>query len=150
MYDNQPGNIEHSARVFGTYFFDNGFEIGAIYNWNSGTLYNKATNVYGRYVPLREEASYDFGGYDGTWIAPGNVASESTPAYGTLDMRIKYNYDFADDYSAEFFLDIFNVLDDQATIEEEAFIAGSGSFDFGQAKDWVEPRRFYLGAKLIF
>jgi hypothetical protein len=150
MYDDQPGNIEHSARVFGTYFFDNGLEIGAIYNWNSGTLYNKATNVYGRYVPLRETSSYDFGGYDGTWIAPGNVASESTPAYGTLDMRIKYNYDFADDYSAEFFLDIFNVLDDQATIEEEAFIAGSGSFDFGQAKDWVEPRRFYLGAKLIF
>jgi hypothetical protein len=150
MYDKQPGNIEHSARVFGTYYFDNGFEIGAVYNWNSGTFYNKATNVYGRYVPLRETSSYDFGGYDGTWIAPGNVASEKTPAYGTLDLRLKYNYDFAEDYTAEFFVDIFNVLDDQATIEEEAFVAGSGSFDFGQAKDWVAPRRFYLGAKLIF
>lgn len=150
MYDNQPGNIEHSARVFGTYYFDSGFEIGAIYNWNSGTFYNKATNVYGRYLPLREEETYDVGGYEGRWIAAGNVASEKTPAYGTLDVRLKYNYDFTDDYTAEFFVDIFNVLDDQATIEEEAFVAGSGSFEFGQAKDWVEPRRFYLGAKLIF
>ena len=150
MYDKQPGNIEHSARVFGTYYFDNGFEIGAVYNWNSGTLYNKATNVYGRYLPLRETESYDFGGYDGTWIAPGNVASQKTPSYGTLDMRLKYNYDFAEDYTAEFFVDIFNVLDDQAAIEEEQFVAGSGSFNFGEAKDWVEPRRFYLGAKLIF
>ena len=150
MYGKQPGNIKHSARVFGTYYFDNGLEIGAIYNWNSGTLYNRAANVYSRYLPLRETESYDFGGYDGYWIAPGNLASEKTPAYGTLDMRVKYNYDFTDDIKAEFFLDIFNVLDDQATIEEEQFVAGSGSFEFGEAKDWVEPRRLYLGAKLLF
>ena len=150
MYDDQPGNIEHSARVFGTYYFDNGLEIGAVYNWNSGTLYNKATNVYGRYLPLRETESYDFGGYDGLWIAPNNIASEKTPAYGTLDMRVKYNYEFGEDYEAEFFFDIFNVLDDQAVLEEEQFVAGSGSFSFGEGKDWVEPRRFYLGAKLVF
>ncbi|MGO4894502.1 carboxypeptidase regulatory-like domain-containing protein [Flavobacterium sp. W21_SRS_FM6] len=150
MYGKQPGNIEHSARVFGTYYFDNGFEIGAVYNWNSGTLYNRANNVYSRYLPLRETERYDFGGYNGLWIAPGNLASEKTPAYGTLDLRVKYNYDFAGDYTAEFFLDIFNVLDDQAVIEEEQLVAGSGSFAFGEAKDWVEPRRFYLGAKLIF
>ena len=150
MYDDQPGNIEHSARVFGTYYFDNGLEIGAVYNWNSGTLYNKATNVYGRYLPLRETESYDFGGYDGLWIAPNNIASEKTPAYGTLDMRVKYNYEFGDGYEAEFFFDIFNVLDDQAVLEEEQFVAGSGSFSFGEGKDWVEPRRFYLGAKLVF
>ena len=150
MYGKQPGNIEHSARVFGTYYFDSGVEIGAVYNWNSGTLYNKATNVYGRYVPLREDATYDFGGYDGRWIAAGNLASESTPAYGTLDVRVKYVHEFGDDYQAEFFIDMFNVLDDQTAIEEEAFVAGSGSFDFGQAKDWVEPRRLYLGAKFLF
>tara|TARA_R110002167_G_scaffold26720_9_gene91852 strand:- start:1130 stop:4075 length:2946 start_codon:yes stop_codon:yes gene_type:complete len=151
VYDNQPGNIEHSARVFGTYFFDNGLEIGAVYNWNSGTLYSKAaSNISGRYVPVQVADSYDFGGYNGRWIAPGNIASEKTPAYGTLDMRVKYTYDFGDDYAAEFFLDIFNVLDDQAVLEEEQFVTGSGAFAFGEAKDWVEPRRFYLGAKLVF
>ncbi|MFW8591320.1 carboxypeptidase regulatory-like domain-containing protein [Glaciecola sp. 2405UD65-10] len=149
MYGKQPGNIEHQFKVFGTYYFDNGFEIGAIYNWNSGTFYNRAQNVYGRLLPLREEESYDFGGYDGLWIAPGNLASEKTEAYGTLDIRFKYNHTFGD-YKAEFFLDVFNVLDDQAVLEEEQLVAGSGSFAFGEAKDFVEPRRLYLGAKFLF
>lgn len=151
MYADQPGNIEHSARAFGTYYFDNGIEIGAVYNWNSGTSYTKAGSIqYRRYVPIQVETPYDFGGHTDRWIAEGSIASEKTPAYGTLDMRVKYSYDFGEDYTAEFFLDIFNVFDDQATIEEEQLISGSGSFAFGEAKDWVEPRRFYLGAKLIF
>ena len=151
MYADQPGNIEHSARLFGTYFFDNGIEIGAVYNWNSGTLYSRAgQSAYGRLLPPRVDTAYDFGGHTDRWIAPGNIASEKTPAYGTLDMRVKYSYEFADGYEAEFFLDIFNVLDDQAVIEEEQLINGSGSFAFGDGKDWVAPRRFYLGAKLLF
>jgi hypothetical protein len=149
MYDKQPGNVEHQFKILGTYYFDNGFEVGGIYNWNSGTSYNRATNVYGRLLPLRETASYDFGGYDGTWIAPGNVASETTPAYGTLDVRVKYTHMFGD-FETEFFLDIFNILDDQAVVEEEQLVAGSGTFAFGEAKDWVEPRRFYLCAKVLF
>lgn len=149
MYAKQPGNVEHQFKVLGTYFFDNGFEVGAVYNWNSGTAYNRATNVYGRYLPLREETTYDFGGFDGRWIAAGNTASQETPAYGTLDVRVKYTHDFGD-FETEFFLDIFNILDDQAIVEEEQLVAGSGSFAFGEGKDWVEPRRFYLGAKVLF
>ncbi len=149
MYGKQPGNIDHQFKILGTYYFDNGFEIGAVYNWNSGTAYNRASNVYGRYLPLREDSTYDFGGYDGRWIAPGNLASQETPAFGTLDVRFKYVHDFGD-YEAEFFLDVFNILDDQAVTEEEQLVAGSGSFEFGEAKDWVAPRRFYLGAKVEF
>lgn len=149
MYGKQPGNVDHQFKILGTYYFDNGFEIGAVYNWNSGTAYNRAQNVYGRYLPVREESSYVFGGYDGTWIAPGNLASQETPSYGTLDVRFKYVQDFGD-YEAEFFLDVFNILDDQAVKEEEQLVAGSGTFEFGEAKDWVAPRRFYLGAKVLF
>ncbi|MUH73443.1 TonB-dependent receptor [Psychrosphaera haliotis] len=149
MYGKQPGNVDHQFKILGTYYFDNGFEVGAVYNWNSGTAYNRASNVYGRYLPLREETTYDFGGYDGRWIAPGNLASQETPAFGTLDVRLKYVQDFGD-YEAEFFLDVFNILDDQAVTEEEQLVAGSGSFEFGEAKDWVAPRRFYLGAKVLF
>lgn len=149
MYDKQAGNVEHQFKLAGTFYFDNGFEIGAVYNWNSGTSYNRATNVYGRYLPLREEASYDFGGYDGTWIAPGNTASETTPSYGILDVRFKYTH-MINDFKTEFFVDVFNILDNQAVIEEEQLFAGSASFDFGEGKDWVAPRRIYLGAKVIF
>lgn len=149
MYAKQPGNVDHQFKILGTYYFDNGFELGAVYNWNSGTAYNRATNVYGRLLPLREESTYDFGGFEGRWIAPGNTASQETPAYGTLDIRVKYKHDFGG-YQAEFFLDVFNVLDDQAVVEEEQLVAGSGTYEFGEAKDWVAPRRLYLGAKVLF
>ncbi len=149
MYGKQPGNIDHQFKILGTYFFDNGFELGAVYNWNSGTAYNRATNVYGRLLPLREESNYDFGGYNGRWIAPGNLASQTTPAYGVLDVRVKYTHDFGS-YQTEFFLDIFNILDNQAVVEEEQLFAGSSTYEFGEAKNWVAPRQFYLGAKVLF
>ncbi|GHB58464.1 membrane protein [Psychrosphaera saromensis] len=149
MYGKQPGNVEHQFKILGTYYFDNGFEAGAIYNWNSGTRYSKAQSISGRYLPLQVETAYEFGGYTTEWVDTGSVGVAETPSYGTLDVRVKYVHDFGD-YQTEFFLDIFNVLDDQAITEEEQLAAGSGTYAFGEAKDWVEPRRFYLGAKVLF
>ncbi|MBB1416605.1 MULTISPECIES: TonB-dependent receptor [unclassified Pseudoalteromonas] len=149
MYGKQPGNVEHQFKILGTYYFDNNFEVGAVYNWNSGTRYSKAQLISGRYLPLQVDEAYEFGGYETNWVADNSVGSEVTPSYGTLDIRVKYTHDF-DQYKAEFFLDIFNILDDQATTVEQGLASGDGNFAFGEATDWVEPRRFYLGARLSF
>ncbi|WP_457934704.1 TonB-dependent receptor [Pseudoalteromonas sp. SCSIO 43210] len=149
MYGKQPGNVEHQFKLLGTYYFDNNIEVGGVYNWNSGTRYSKTQSISGRYLPLQVDTAYDFGGYTTNWVADGNVGSEVTPSYGTLDIRVKYTHDF-DGYKAEFFLDVFNLLDDQATTVEQSLEKGDGTFAFGQATDWVEPRRFYLGARLSF
>src|SRR3546814_15088246 len=37
----QPGNIEHQFKAFGTYFWDFGLELSAVFNWNSGALYSR-------------------------------------------------------------------------------------------------------------
>ena len=58
--------------------------------------------------------------------------------------------DIAEKYKAEFFLDIFNALDDQAVVREQDLSIGDGDTEFGDALNWVLPRRFYLGAKLSF
>ena len=42
---------------------------------------------------------------------------------------------------------MFNALDDQAVIREQDLVDGDGTFAFGEAMNWVSPRRFYLGAK---
>ena len=63
---------------------------------------------------------------------------------------MKYIVDFGDAYTAEFFLDVFNVLDDQATRRVQDLSGGGDGFSFGQANDWVLPRRFYLGARMSF
>ena len=39
---------------------------------------------------------------------------------------------------------------DQAAIREQDLLGGDGVFAFGEENAWVEPRRFFLGARLSF
>ncbi|MGB1198984.1 MAG: TonB-dependent receptor [Thalassotalea sp.] len=149
QYGDQPGNVKHLFKMYGSYTFENGIEVGAVYNWNSGTLYNKATSVYGRYVPLREEVAYEDGGATTRWLQEGLMGSEVSPSYGILDIRVKYTHDFGN-YKGEVFLDINNALDNQATLTEMPLVNGDGTYQFGEATSWEQPRRFYLGARVTF
>lgn len=149
MYGKQPGNIEHQAKVLGTYYFDNGVEIGAVYNWNSGTRYSKTFALYGRHLPLMDDVATTDGGWETNWVSDGVVGADVSPSYGTLDVRVKYVHEF-NDLKAEFFLDINNVLDDQAPIRIQDLASGDGTYEYGEEMNWVEPRRFYLGARLSF
>jgi hypothetical protein len=150
MWGDQPGNVKLLAKMAGTYYFENGFEIGAVYNWNSGTLYSTNYARGSRHFPLREDVAYDFGGITDRWVQSGVVAANESKSYGTLDLRVMYVHEFGEDYKAEFFVDIFNVLDDQAVVREQDLLAGDGDYAFGEGLEWVQPRRFYLGARLSF
>ncbi|HET6628986.1 MAG TPA: TonB-dependent receptor [Woeseiaceae bacterium] len=150
VYGPQPGNVEHIIKLAGTYSWDNGFGVGATYHWNSGTLYSQTFAQYGRHTPLTS-AGYEFNGAESTWLLPNTVGSQKTEPYGSLNVRAEYEtFVFGDRYKAEFFLDIFNVLDDQAPIRAQDLAGGDGVYDFGIANNWVEPRRLYLGARLSF
>src|SRR5690606_4638201 len=95
VYGPQPGNIEHLVKLHGSYTFDNGLEVGAVYNWNSGLIYSQTFSQYGRHTPVRVGAPYEFNGATTSWLAPGTVGSETTDSYGTLDLRVKYTMDIA-------------------------------------------------------
>jgi len=148
MWGDQPGNIEHLFKVAGSYFFSNGIELGLVYNWNSGLRYSNTWSVAGRHLPDLGE-TYEYGGVESVWVDENAVGSNVASSYGTLDARVKYSYQLAG-YEAEFFLDIFNVFDDQAGIREQDLTAGDGQYGFGQAVEWVSPRRFYLGTRVSF
>ncbi|WP_250459210.1 TonB-dependent receptor [Microbulbifer litoralis] len=148
MWGDQPGNIEHLFKAAGSYFFNNGIEVGLVYNWNSGLRYSNTWSVAGRHLPDRGE-QFEYGGVSTAWVDENSVGSNVADSYGTLDARVKYTYQIAG-YEAEFFLDIFNVFDDQAGIREQDLTDGDGVYDFGQAVEWVEPRRFYLGTRMSF
>ncbi|XQW84648.1 TonB-dependent receptor [Thalassotalea piscium] len=149
QYGDQPGNVKHLFKMYGSYTFENGIEVGAVYNWNSGTLYNQASSVYGRYVPVREDVAYEDGGVTTRWLKEGLMGSEVSPSYGILDVRVKYTHDFGN-YKGEVFLDINNVLDDQATLTEMPLVNGDGTYQFGEGTSWEQPRRLYLGARVTF
>jgi len=50
----------------------------------------------------------------------------------------------------EFFVDLFNVLNNQAPIREQDLVAGQGGNAYGDEILWVQPRRAFLGARLRF
>jgi hypothetical protein len=149
QYGKQPGNVEWLAKVAGSYRFDFGLELGATYRWNSGLRYSRTWSIYGRHLPMRVDEAYEDMGVTSRWIAPDAVGGYTASSYGTLDLRAKYTLPIGR-FDAEFFVDIFNVLDDQAATREQDLSAGDGVFDFGQPVDWVEPRRFYLGTRFSF
>jgi hypothetical protein len=150
VFGSQPGNIEHLVKLGASYAWDNGIEVGATYAWNSGTVYSETFAQYGRHTPIRVGEAYEDNGVTTRWLAENTVGSQTSPSFGTLNARVKYVRQFGERYEAEFFLDVFNVLDDQSVRREQDLSGGDGVYDFGQANAWVEPRRFYLGARLNF
>ena len=136
----------------GSYRWDNGIEVGATYAWNSGTRYSETFQAGSRHLPLRIDTAdqYEFNGVTQRWLTDTAVGGQTTPSFGTLNIRVKYDLEFGSRYTAEFFLDVFNVLDDQAVRREQDLSAGADGFNFTEADDWVEPQRFYLGARMGF
>ena len=145
----QPGNIEHQFKAFGTYFMDFGLELSGVFNWNSGVRYSRTYSLYGRHLPEMTDTPYEVGGVTDTWILPGAVGGETGPAYSTFDIRAKYTHELPVG-QLEFFLDVFNVFDQQSAISEQDLITGDGVYAFGEATDWVEPRRAYLSVRYSF
>ena len=70
-------------------------------------------------------------------------------AVDTICRRLRV-LDLGETMQAEFFLDIFNVLDNQTVMREQDLPGGGAGFDFGDGNGWILPRRFYLGARLSF
>ena len=148
VWGRQAGNIPHQFKAYGAYEFDFGLEVSGVFNWNSGSYYTPADVVQSRYLPPMS-GGYTVGGVTDTWILPGFVGAEQNPAYYTFDMRLKYVMDLPIG-ETEFFLDAFNVLNEQSATSEVANRAGSGQYLYQEANNWVAPRRFYLGVRYSF
>ena len=103
--------------------------------------------------PLIQFAGGDGGGHPGDaglWLSPLAVGSLDNPDFGTLDLRVAYLWRLGGRYEVDLFLDVFNALDDQATIRIQDLVGGGGGAAFGEGTDFVDPRRYFLGARLRF
>jgi hypothetical protein len=151
VYGTQPGSIDHLFKVAGSYRLWNHLELGGLYAWNSGAHASRTAVQSGRNLPLLETVPYVFGGVSDTWVQANTVGTLTNPSFGTLDLRAAWSQPLPRSTSLELFLDIFNALDDQATIREQDLIAGQGpGLEFGKPLTFVQPRRFYLGARFLF
>ena len=153
----QPGSVEHLFKVSGSYHFDNGFTVGGVYRWNSGALASRTFRASARNLPLLDVNDPDyngplinFAGQEGLWLAPNTVGVLENPSFGILDARASYNWDFAGDTDVTFYLDVFNLLDDQEITQMQDLVAGRDGVAFMEGIEFVQPRRFFLGARLRF
>ena len=83
------------------------------------------------------------------WIPPDTVGALENPSWGQLDLRAQYKRRFAG-LGAEFFVDVFNVFDNQNSIRDQDLVAGSGGIAFGDPIRFLDPRRFFLGTRVTF
>jgi len=149
-YKRQPGLIPHVFKLAGSYMFPIGVEFGGVYRWNSGTVASKTELASGRNLPVTVATPYVFAGVTDFWVAPDAIGSLQNPSWGQLDLRAQYKRRFTPAFGTEFFVDIFNVLNNQDSIRDQDLVAGSGTVAFGQPIRFNDPRRFFLGARLTF
>jgi len=148
----QPGLIRHLVKGAGSYTFDNGLQFGGTYSWNSGTVASRTFLSSGRNLPARvtEAEAFEFAGYVNRWLSPDSVGTLTNPSWGQIDLRAQYNRRLVNDLAAEFFVDLFNVFNNQSAIRNQDLLAGQGTNAFGNEILWVQPRRFFLGARVKF
>jgi hypothetical protein len=150
QFGRQPGLIPHLFKFAGSYITPVGVELGANYRWNSGSVASRTFLAFGRNLPVQVDKAFEFAGFDNFWLAPDAVGTLQNPSWGTLDLRVQYRRRFADAIGGELFVDVFNVLDNQDAIREQDLVAGSGGTAFGEPIRFLDPRRFFLGARLRF
>jgi hypothetical protein len=150
-YAKQPGTIPHVLKFAGSYLFPVGVEFGAAYRWNSGTIASRTAIDSGRNLPVQVPApGYVYAGVLERWLEPDAIGSLQNPSWGTLDLRAQYKYRFNQGFGTEFFVDIFNVFDNQDAIRNQDLVAGAGGTPFGDGIRFIDPRRFFLGARMTF
>jgi Carboxypeptidase regulatory-like domain len=148
-YDRQPGNIPHIFKAAGSYMTKIGVQLGAAYRWNSGSVASRTALDTGRNLPIQVTDAYTFNGATTEWIADGAVGGLDNPAWGQLDLRVEHEHNFGR-FGTEVFMDIFNVTNNQDATRNQDLVAGAGGTAFGEGIRWVDPRRFFLGARLSF
>ncbi len=154
----QPGLVKDLFKVHGSYNWDNGFQVGGSYRWNSGIVLNRnSRRAFGRGIPDFTTTPFASNGLPGTgglfgstWIADDAIGFISGRSYGVLDARGSYIWAPNDRVEVDFFLDIFNVLDDQSEIRVQDLVPGGDGRQFLEGLDFVPPRRYFLGARLRF
>jgi hypothetical protein len=149
-YARQPGSISHLFKLGASYAFDFGLELGGAYRWNSGAYGSRTFLAFSRHLPLPVAVPYEYAGFSNNWIGPDSIGTIEHPSFGTLDLRVQYVQKFGDRFRGEFFVDCFNVLNDQGATLVQDLVAGQGGTAFLDDLKWQEPRRFFLGARFSF
>ena len=74
---------------------------------------------------------------------------ETNPDWFQLDLKFNYRLNFTERLGAQFFLDVYNITNNEAFIQVEAG-HNAQEFRFQDPTVQLTPRRVYLGTRLNF
>jgi hypothetical protein len=149
-YARLPGTIPHVFKAAGSYMWPIGVELGAAFRYNSGTIASKTFLASGRNLPIEVDEPFEYAGIEEFWLTPDAIGSLQNPGWAQLDLRAQYKRRFTAGLGAEFFVDVFNVFNNQDSSRNQDLVAGAGGTLFGEPIRFIDPRRFFLGARLTF
>ncbi len=124
-------------------------ELGAGYRWNSGPVVNTTEFASNRRLPLQGATTFENQGTTDQWIANGAIGAVQNPSWGQLDLRIQYIQPIGH-ATAEVFMDLFNVTNNQGAIRLQDLAAGSGTTKYLDEFVWLRPQNAFLGARIRF
>jgi len=148
-YGTVPGTIHHIFKMGGSYETRWGLELGGGYSWNSGTIVNRTQFQSNRRLAVQVATPFQYGGLLEQWLDPTAIGGVQNPSNGSANLRIRYVRPFGK-VTGEFFVDIFNIFNQQTAIRTEDLQAGRGTAVFGDEIAWLQPRRSFLGVRFRF
>ncbi len=112
-----------------------GSKLGAAYRYNSGTLASRTRAASGRNLPIFGDPFLFAGIDDVQWIPANTVGALDNPGWGQLDLRLQYKKSFQQlrGIGTEFFMDVFNILNNQDSTRNQDLVAGAGGYGLWRA-----------------
>jgi hypothetical protein len=144
MWGRTPGTIPHKVKLFGTYRFPFGLDIGALFYWNSGMVFTESYDfypgVYSIYYnwPLNDEE---------TLFA--KTGQESAPNYYQIDLKFNYTLRLGSRTSLQLFCDIYNLTNQQQAIDVQ-YARNDQDWEYKDVNEILMPMRFYVGVRFRF
>ena len=145
LWDNKYGDLRgdrrHLLKLYGTYNLPWNGVIGAFGIYQSGQPWEAWNYEIYRTLPGFGTSTSDTARY----AEP--AGSRRSPAHYQVDMTYTQNVPIFRGYNIQFQLDAFNLLDKQTGYD---FQPSVHSAQFGQARQFFDPRRFQLAVRFEF
>jgi len=151
-----PNDVRHQLRFYGSVILPLDITAGMSLYWFSGKPY---TN----YVNMRYDDDGTYPNHDSlyyTYYLVPRGTSGRLPAEWRLDFHLEKTFKFKKLFSASFYIDIFNLLNQQNEIARNSYIGDAnfladGSYkityanpNYGKFTSWSAPMSFFIGAKV--
>ncbi len=153
LMENSRGNLpqdrRHNLKVFGSYAFDSGLQLGGNLLWHSG----RPISAIGIYPdPDNPAYLYDSAAYfdQGQPVPRGSVGR--TPPILNLDAMVKYDFVLLG-FDMNVRVDVFNLLDADTATEVDEFAdqnSGARNPHYRAPTHFQEPRRIRIGFGMSF